>query len=137
MEYTGGRTKDLIVSWVNKKSGPPSSKVTCDELKTKIADNKFVLAFFGDEGHDLYKNAHVPFANTEEKITFFHTDADCAKDHDGEAPGLVFFRKFEENKVKYSGNADKDELSKFVKPLMVPTVFEFGEDEIEHIFGQQ
>merc|ERR1719243_258713 len=32
-EYNGGRTKDTIVSWVLKKSGPPSTKVTCDALK--------------------------------------------------------------------------------------------------------
>jgi protein disulfide-isomerase A1 len=29
-EYTGGRTKDSIVNWVLKKSGPPSTEVTCD-----------------------------------------------------------------------------------------------------------
>lgn len=31
----------------------------------------------------------------------------------------------------------KNELSAWVKPLMVPTVFEFTEEEIEAVFGQQ
>ena len=95
------------------------------------------MSFFGDEDHDLFKNAHAPFANVDEKIKFIHADAECAKAHEADAPGIMFFRKFEDNKIKYTGAADKDALSAFVKPLQVPVVFEFGEDEIEHIFGQQ
>ena len=79
MEYTGGRTKDAFIEWVLKKSGPVSMGVTWDGLTKKIADNKFVLAFFGDENDTLFKNAHLPFANSEEKITFVHiNDNDCA-----------------------------------------------------------
>jgi len=69
---------------------------------------------------------------------FVHSsDADCAKANGGSAPGIVFFRKFETEKNAYTGKADKDSLIEFVKPLMVPTIFEFTEDEIEAIFGQQ
>jgi len=39
--------------------------------------------------------------------------------------------------MTYTGNPDKDTLQNFVKPLMVPTVFEFTEEEIEAIFGNQ
>lgn len=39
--------------------------------------------------------------------------------------------------MPYTGKADPDALLEFVKPLMVPTVFEFTEEEIEAIFGQQ
>jgi protein disulfide-isomerase A1 len=49
----------------------------------------------------------------------------------------MFFRTFEEPKVAYTGAADKESLMNFVKPLTVPTVFEFSEDMIEPIFGQQ
>ncbi len=135
-EYTGGRTKDTIVSWILKKAGPPSTKVTCDELKTKVADSKFVIAYFGSEDADLYKNAHVAYANAEDKIQFFHSDSECGKTYGAES-GIVFFRNFETAENVYSGAADKEALQAFVKPLMVPTVFEFGEDEIEAIFGQQ
>jgi len=37
----------------------------------------------------------------------------------------------------YPGQPDKDSLMNFVKPLMVPTIFEFSEDQIEAIFGNQ
>lgn len=138
-EYTGGRSKDTIVSWVLKKSGPPSTKVTCDALKEKVADNKFVLAFFGAETEAFFTDAFVGFAQVEDKITFVNTDdADCAAEYGTAAPGIALFRTFEEKVVPYTGEACcKDELASWVKPLMVPTVFEFTEDEIEAVFGQQ
>lgn len=139
MEYGGGRTKDTIVSWVLKKSGPPSTEVTCAALKEKVEESKFVLAYFGDLANALYTDAHMSFAAAEDGITFVHTtDADCAKENGvATVPGLAFFRKFEESPLAYSGSADKDALVAWTKPLRVPTVFEFTDDEIEPIFGQQ
>jgi protein disulfide-isomerase A1 len=138
MEYTGGRTKDAIVSWVLKKSGPPSTAVDCDGLDKKIADNKFVMAYFGDEDSDLFKNAHNPVADVEEKLQFVHmNDEACAKKHGASMPGSVFFRKFETETNVYDGAADKDSMQSWYKPLTVPTLFLFTEDEIEAVFGQQ
>ena len=85
----------------------------------------------------MYTDAHVPYASAEDKIVFVHTDASCAAAYGAAAPGVVFFRKFETETNVYTGAADKDTLISFVKPLMVPTVFEFSEDEIEAVFGQQ
>jgi len=137
-DYEGGRTKDAIVNYVVKKSGPPSTAVDCDGLKKFIEDNKFVVAFFGAETEALYTEAHVPYASAEDKILFAHTsDAACATTYGAATPGVVFFRKFETETNAYTGAADKDSLIAFVKPLMVPTVFEFSEEEIEAVFGQQ
>lgn len=99
--------------------------------------NKFVIAYFGDVSDVRYTDVHVAYANSEDKITFVHTaDADCAKEYDATAPAIIFFRKFETPTNIFDGRPDKDALIEFVKPLMVPTVFEFTEDEIEAIFGQ-
>lgn len=137
-EYTGGRTKDTIIQWVLKKSGPPSTEVTCDQLKDKVANNaKFIIAYFGDVTNAMYTDAHVGYANAEDKIVFMHAPADCAAEYGGAANGLIFFRTFEDKQMPYTGTADKDAVMEFVKPLMVPTVFEFTEEEIEAIFGQQ
>lgn len=97
-----------------------------------------MIAYFGAETEALYTDVHVAYANVEDKIQFVHNnEADCAKEYGVTAPGLVFFRQFEEKQVAYTGKADKDALIEFVKPLMVPTVFSFSEDEIEAVFGQQ
>ena len=96
MEYTGGRTKDAIVNWVIKKSGPPSTAVDCEGLRKRVADNKFVMAYFGAEDSELFTAAHNPVADVEDKVTFVHNnDAECAKEFDVTMPGEVFFRKFE------------------------------------------
>jgi len=137
-EYTGGRTKDTIVSWVTKKSGPPSQSTDCDGLAKAVEDNKFVIAYFGKSEGALYTEAHLPYAVSEDKIAFVNVeDEACAKTKGVEGPAIVFFRKFETTENKYEGKPDKDSLKEFVKPLMVPTVFEFSEDEIEAVFGQQ
>jgi protein disulfide-isomerase A1 len=138
MEYTGGRTTDAIVAWILKKSGPPSTLATCDTIKAKVAELKFVLAYFGSENDEMFKEAHTPVADSEEKISFFHTeDAECATHYNIVAPGIVFFRKFETEQNLYPGKADKDELTKWFKPMMVSTLFKFTEEEIEAVFGQQ
>jgi len=138
-DYQGGRTGDAIVSWILKKTGPPSTELTCDALKEKTAADKFVIAFFGANLEDaLYTEAHVKMSESEEKIAFVHNlDAACATEFGATQPSLVFFRQFEEKVVVYTGAADKEALLTFVKPLMVPTVFAFTEDEIEAVFGQQ
>lgn len=63
-----------------KKTGPASTEVTCEDLKTK-ADGKLNLAYFGDlEGADY--DAFMATANhpsVAELFAFFHTsDKDCA-----------------------------------------------------------
>jgi len=138
-DYQGGRTADAIVSWILKKTGPASTELTCDALKEKTAADKFTIAFFGANLDDaLYTDAHVKLSDTEEKVGFVHNlDAACAAEFGAKQPSLVFFRQFEEKVNVYSGAADKDSLLSYIKPLMVPTVFQFTEDEIEAVFGQQ
>lgn len=52
-EYEGGRTKEEIVQWVLKKSGPPSVELkTSEDLKTQIAKQSSPLVVFFGEGED-------------------------------------------------------------------------------------
>lgn len=48
LEYDGGRTKDEIVSWAMKKTGPPTKTMTCPELKKKIEESRLLMTYFGD-----------------------------------------------------------------------------------------
>jgi len=94
------------------------------------------MAFFGKDSEKLYTYVHIPYAQGEDKLVFVHLDdAECATKYGATAPGFVFFRQFEEKHMA-STAATKDELIAWVKPLMVPTVFEFSQEEIEAVFGQ-
>lgn len=64
-EYGGGRTKDEIVNWINKKSGPPSKSVDAAGLDKAIENNKITVAFFGDEGEQF--TAFEKAAGTDDK----------------------------------------------------------------------
>ena len=81
-----------------KKSGPPSTLLTCDALKEKTddANTKFTIAYFGPEDNSLFTEAHIPYAKTEDKIIFLHADLACQNKFglSGEAK-IVFFRYFE------------------------------------------
>jgi len=135
MEYNGGREKDTIVSWILKKTGPPSIEATCDELKKHIEEKKFVMVHFGAES-DAARATHTGFAQTNDKFSFFHnTDAACASSYG--ASGITLFRKFEETQVAYTGANDSDSLAAWAQPLTVPMVFLFEEDMIEPIFDKQ
>jgi len=118
-DYSGGRTAETIVSWIQKKTGPPSQELTCDALKEKTAADKFVIAFFGANLDDkLYTDAHAKLSMENDKISFVHTfDAACATEFGATQPSLVFFRQFEEKVIVYNGEATSEALLAFVKPL--------------------
>lgn len=46
----------------------------------------------------------------------------------------MLFRKFDEKVVPYTGNATLESLEEFVDPLMIPSYFEFSENEVENVF---
>lgn len=71
---------------------------------------------------------------------FVHNqDPECAKEFGltGGEGSFVFFRNFEEKTVPLGAPADADALLTSINGLIVPTVFEFSEEEIEPVFGQQ
>ena len=73
---------------------------------------------------------------------FLHTDdEECAKDFGKEQTGYVFFRSNKDGISTYMISEDDsssvDVLNYYIKPLMLPTLFEFTEEEYEAIFSYQ
>ena len=78
-DYTGGRTTDTIVTWVNKKAGPASSEVACDDLAARTT-GKLNMVYFGNFEGELY-NQFMAAAKTNDNYMFFHTSGVCAALH--------------------------------------------------------
>ena len=139
MDYSGGRTKDTIIEWVNKKTGPPSTEVDCEGMKAKTADAKLALSYIGALEGDLFesfmKSAKSPAIG--EKYTFLHTsDAACAESFGVSSPGIALSRNFDESPLAVSGTSD-EEIIAFAQKSSVPRLITFSEDYIEPIFGDQ
>jgi len=139
-EYTGGRTKDTIIEWVNKKTGPVSKEVDCAGMTTAVSENALALSFFGALEGEMY-DAYIKAAKNptiSEKYAFFHTtDADCASGFGSPSTGLSLSRRFDESPLAYSGAASEEEIVAWAKTASVPTLITFSEDYIEPIFGDR
>jgi len=125
-----------------KRVGPPSTQVTCDELKSKVASNKLSLAYFGDLSAREYTEVFLGVANNptvNEKFQFYQTtDKECAAAHGASStPALVLFRQFDTPTVVYSGSQETTPVVDWMLAQSVPTLIEFSEDYIEPIFGQR
>lgn len=140
MDYTGGRTKDTIVEWINKKTGPVSAEVDCAGMEAKTAEVDLALSYFGALEGDLWDNFMNAARNPaiSEKFNFFHTtDGDCASKYGASAPGIGLSRRFDESPLAFGGAANEEEIIAFAKGASVPRLITFSEDYIEPIFGDR
>jgi protein disulfide-isomerase A1 len=139
-EYNGGRTKDTIIEWINKKTGPVSLEVDCAAMEEKTSESNLSVSYFGAQEGDLWENYMKSARNPaiSEKFQFFHTsDGDCAAKFETSAPGVSITRRFDESPLPYSGAAVEDDIVAFAKGASVPRLITFSEDYIESIFGDR
>merc|ERR1712158_23087 len=113
-EYGGGRTADTIVSWLEKKTGPPAVALATEDEAKKFLE---VAGTMDD----------VKFAITSEAAVF--TANKVEKD------GVVLFKAFDEGRNDYDGAAEADALSAFITANSLPLVIEFNHDTAQKIFS--
>ena len=136
-EYNGGRTADEIVNWIKKKSGPPTTGVSDEDLSTLKETEKLVIVFYGDEDSDEFK-AFQGAASADDKHSFYHNhNSDASLPEGLSRPGVAIYRKFDEPVVVHTGDLTREAISNFVSSSSVPTLIEFGEEYIEPIFQNQ
>lgn len=92
---TGGRTASEIVTWLEKKTGPPAKELaTADEIKEfTIKKDVIVVGFYKDKESDGAK-AFLEAAQGIDDIEFgiVHDEA-LAKEHNVEGDNVVLFKK--------------------------------------------
>lgn len=137
VEYGGGRTADTIISWLEKKTGPPAVALSSvEDSKKFIEDNKVVvIGFFKDQESDEAK-AFLETADTMEDIKFGITSEDLVFGaHEVEANKLILYKKFDEGRNDYDGKYEAEEISKFVRANSLPLLVEFTGETAQKIFG--
>ena len=137
LEYNGGRTADEIVNWIKKKSGPPTSAITAEELEKLTETEKFTVVFFGAQDSDEFK-AFEKEGLADDKFSYRHVFDDSVSAPEGlTRPGVAVYRNFDEPIVVHTGDFSSKSLSEFVVTSSIPTLVEFSDEFIEPIFQNQ
>ncbi|VDP10205.1 unnamed protein product [Soboliphyme baturini] len=131
-EYTGGRTGEQIIEWLNKKSGPPAKDInTVEEAKNfKSSSDVVVVGFFKNKESDKAK-VYMEVANRFDDISFGITAEDAvyqelSVNQDGVSDEAV---------ESFAGEFTAEVLANWVMVSSLPLVSEFSQETAQKIFG--
>ncbi|XP_020202358.1 protein disulfide isomerase-like 1-4 [Cajanus cajan] len=138
--YNGQRTKDAIVSWIKKKTGPGLYNITTLEDAQSILTNetKVVLGFLnslvGSESEELAAASRL-----EDDVSFYQTvNPDVAKlfhiDPEVKRPALILIKKEEEKLNHFDGKFEKSAIADFVFSNKLPLVTIFTQESAPSVF---
>jgi len=135
LDYGGGRTSDEIITWLNKKTGPPAKVLESnDELKAFIeARDVAVVGFFTEESE--LKKAFLSTAEALDDVEFATTSPSSSGDLKVTEEGIVVMKKFDDLRADYTGAADVEDIKKFVRAESLALVTEFTDEAAPKIFG--
>lgn len=136
LAYEGGRTRDEIIHWLKKKTGPPSVELkSADNVEETIGNNEVVAIFFGASGSEAYNAFHNTAAGFED-LTFAHTFDEAARTKYSPAgESVVLFKKFDEGKNVFTGPFDASSIRQFIEGNRHPSVIPFDQKAAQRIFG--
>ncbi|XP_063700752.1 protein disulfide-isomerase [Culicoides brevitarsis] len=137
VEYNGGRQADDIVGWLNKKTGPPAKELnTVEEAEAMLADNQVVVVGFFKDRESAEAKAFLGAASAVDDQPFAITsNEDVYKKYDAKCGSVVLFKKFDEGKAVFEGEATEEAVKKFVATQSLPLVIDFNHDSAQKIFG--
>lgn len=137
LEYGGGRTADAIVSWLEKKTGPPAVTVTTvDQLKEAIKDLKVAVVGFFKDVESAEAKAFLEAASGLDDQKFFITsEADVFAEYKIEGSAVVVIKDFDEGRNDLSEDFTADAITTFVSANSLPLVIEFNHETAQKIFS--
>ncbi|KAI6685784.1 hypothetical protein NL676_031697 [Syzygium grande] len=138
--YSGQRTKDAIVTWIKKKTGPGVDNITTvdDAERVLTSENKVVLGYLnhlkGPESEELAAASRI-----EDDVNFYQTvNPDVAKlfhiDPEVKRPALVILKKEAEKLSLFDGKFEKSAIAEFVFTNKLPLVTTFTRESAPLIF---
>ncbi|XP_058780106.1 protein disulfide isomerase-like 1-4 [Vicia villosa] len=138
--YSGQRTKEAIVSWIKKKTGPDIHNITTVEDAQSIlaSETKVVLGFLnslvGSESEELAAASRL-----EDDVNFYQTvDPEVAKlfhlDINVKRPALILIKKEDEKLNHFDGQFGKSAIADFVSLNKLPLVTVFTRENAPEVF---
>ncbi|XP_073291808.1 protein disulfide isomerase-like 1-4 [Primulina huaijiensis] len=141
--YSGQRSKEAIVNWIKKKTGPGISNITTSEEAERIltSENKVVLGFLdtlvGPESQEL-----AAASKLDDDVNFYQTsNLNVAKmfhlEADVKRPALVLLKNEAEKVTHFDGQFQKSAIAEFVSANKLPLVTIFSRESASLIFESQ
>merc|ERR1711915_635790 len=136
-EYGGGRTADTIVSWVEKKTGPPAKALANAEEAKAFVEGKTVavIGCFKDETTDAAK-AYLGVASNLDDLAFGVTgDEAVCSEYGVSGEGVIMVKTFDDGKALLTEGLTEEEIAKFVSSESLPLVVDFNHETAQKIFS--
>merc|ERR1712045_245686 len=137
MEYSGGRTADTIVSWVEKKTGPPAKALAGAEEAKAFVEGKdvAVIGCFKEESTVAAK-AFLGAASSMDDIPFGITgDEAVCSEYGVTGEGVVVVKTFDDSKAILTEELTEENIAKFIGSESLPLVIDFNHETAQKIFS--
>jgi len=136
VDYQGGRTSEEIITWLNKKTGPPAKVLEkAEEIKAFVEPKDVaVVGFFTDKESELAK-AFISTAEALDDIEFAISTPEASGEYEVKEDAIVVLKKFDNLRAEYTGKAEVAEITKFIRSESLALVTEFTDEAAPKIFG--
>eukprot|EP01064_Diplonema_japonicum_P016597 TRINITY_DN245_c0_g1_i11.p1 TRINITY_DN245_c0_g1~~TRINITY_DN245_c0_g1_i11.p1 ORF type:complete len:484 (+),score=184.85 TRINITY_DN245_c0_g1_i11:61-1452(+) len=135
MDYEGGRTSDDIVAWVSKMSGPAVKDVAdAAALADLRKESEVVVVGFFNSAEDAEAKAFATLAkqNRADHVFAAVYSKDIASAEGVEAPAVVAYKQFDDEKEALVGDFDIEKVLPFVKAASFRLFAEIGPDNYKN-----
>jgi len=136
-EYGGGRTADTIVSWLEKKTGPPAATVSTVEEAAAFTAGKDVsiIGYFADQTSEA-ATAYLAAASNLDDFQFAITSsAEVAAEHKLEGDAVLLLKTFDDGKAVLTEGITEEAIAAFVGSESLPLVVDFNQETAQKIFS--
>ena len=136
IDYKGGRQAEGVINWVESKAEPPFTPLNSGEdIERFIEDNTVSVVGFFENKENAKAKVFLEVANNMDDIRFgFVSDANLFGKYEITEEEIVLFKSFDERRNDYNGNADAEDLEKFVRTNSFPLVIEFEQKIAPKLF---
>merc|ERR1712004_470426 len=136
-EYGGGRTADTIVSWLEKKAGPPALAVASVEEATAFVAGKdvAVIGVFADQTTDAAKAFLAAAANIDDIPFAITSSAEVAAEHKIEGEAVLLLKTFDDGRAVLSEGITEEAVASFIAGESLPLVVDFNQETAQKIFS--
>lgn len=137
IDYSGGRTADEIVSWLEKKTGPAARTIeTQEDLDKFTSENDVAVVGFFESPTSLAALEYLKSADGVDDHPFaIITTPTLLTSAKITSEAIVVYKKFDEGRSDLTTDLTEENITKFVKSESLPLIVDFNHETAQKVFG--